>query len=102
MIIHAAMIIHAFIWHPMLKTIAIVSYDCDGDTGWSNYFHITRDAPQQTIIIKYFEHQILLQPNISGLKRIFITSSIFTRIIPTFGICIPTRMRQKQGLNFYN
>ena len=49
-----------------------------------------------------FEHQILLQPNISGLKRIFITSSIFTRIIPTFGIGIPTRMRQKQGLNFYN
>ena len=35
-VIYGAMIIHAFIWHHMLKTIAIVSYDCD--TGWSNYF----------------------------------------------------------------
>ena len=29
------MIIHVFIWHPMLVTIAIASHDCD--TGWSNY-----------------------------------------------------------------
>ena len=32
------MIIHVFIWHPIFKTIAIVSHNCDCDTGWSNQF----------------------------------------------------------------
>ena len=34
-IIITGMIIHVFVWHPMLVTIAIASHDCD--TGWSNY-----------------------------------------------------------------
>ena len=42
---HENMIIHVFIWHPMLKTIAIVAHDYDYDTEWSDYFSTLQDVP---------------------------------------------------------
>ena len=45
------MIIHVFIWHPIFETIAIVSHNCDCDTGWSNLFFSTLQEMHQRRVV---------------------------------------------------